>query len=114
MVAFSLENTVAIVTGGAGGFGKGIVETFIQQGASVIIADFSEEAGLKTAQELKAEFLKVDVTSRSDWERLLKFTDEKFGRLDFVINNAGTTYRNKVVLDSFSYRREKDETDGHD
>nr|POE49302.1 4-formylbenzenesulfonate dehydrogenase tsac1/tsac2 [Quercus suber] len=95
MVAFSLEGTVAVVTGGAGGFGKGIVETFIEQGSKVIIADFSEEAGLATAQELKAEFQKVDVTSRADWEKLLAFADEKFGRLDFVINNAGTTYRNK-------------------
>ena len=62
----------------------------------MVIADFVEDAGQKTAGELKCEFHKCDVTSRQDWESLLKFVDEKFGQLDCVINNAGTTYRNKV------------------
>lgn len=93
-----LSGKVAIVTGGAGGFGKGIAEKFIKEGAKVIIADFVEDAGKKTAGELKAEFIKCNVTSRQDWENAVKLADEKFGRLDFVINNAGTTYRNKVSL----------------
>lgn len=91
-----LSGKVAVVTGGAGGFGKGIVQKFKQEGAEVIIADFEEEAGQKTAGELKCEFQKCNVTSRQDWEALVKFADEKFGRLDYVVNNAGTTYRNKV------------------
>jgi NAD(P)-dependent dehydrogenase (short-subunit alcohol dehydrogenase family) len=91
-----LSGKVAIVTGGAGGFGKGIAQKFKEEGAEVIIADFVEDAGQKTASELKAEFVKCNVTSRQDWEAALKLADEKFGRLDFVINNAGTTYRNKV------------------
>jgi NAD(P)-dependent dehydrogenase (short-subunit alcohol dehydrogenase family) len=91
-----LSGKVAVVTGGAGGFGKGIAEKFVQEGAQVIIADFVEEAGQKTAGELKAEFVKCNVTNRQDWENLVKVADEKFGRIDFVINNAGTTYRNKV------------------
>jgi len=91
-----LSGKVAIVTGGAGGFGKGIADRFVQDGAKVVIADFVEDAGQKTAGELKCEFHKCDVTSRQDWESLLKFVDEKFGQLDCVINNAGTTYRNKV------------------
>jgi NADP-dependent 3-hydroxy acid dehydrogenase YdfG len=36
------------------------------------------------------------VTKREDWENIVKFADEKFGKLDVVVNNAGTTYRNKV------------------
>lgn len=91
-----LDSKVAIITGGGGGFGKGIAAEFVKQGAKVIIADFSEEVGQKTAGELKCEFVKADVTKREDWEKLVKFADEKFGRLDTVINNAGTTYRNKV------------------
>ncbi|KAK5137350.1 hypothetical protein LTR08_008927 [Meristemomyces frigidus] len=94
-----LSGKVAIVTGGAGGFGKGIAEKFKQEGAEVIIADFVEEAGQKTASELKCEFQKCNVTSRQDWEALLKFADEKFGKIDCVINNAGTTYRNKPTND---------------
>jgi len=92
----TLSGKVAIVTGGAGGFGKGIAELFKSEGAEVIIADFVEEAGQKTANELKCEFHKCNVTSREDWESIVKFADEKFGKVDCVINNAGTTYRNKV------------------
>jgi len=90
-----LHNKVAIVTGGGGGFGKGIAAEFVKQGASVIIADFVEEVGQKTAGELKCEFVRADVTKKEDWEKLVKFADDKFGKLDVVINNAGTTYRNK-------------------
>jgi len=90
-----LHNKVAIVTGGGGGFGKGIAAEFVKQGASVIIADFVEEVGQKTADELKCEFVRADVTKKEDWEKLVKFADDKFGKLDVVINNAGTTYRNK-------------------
>ncbi|KAK5112808.1 hypothetical protein LTR85_011142 [Meristemomyces frigidus] len=93
-----LSGKVAIVTGGAGGFGKGIAEKFEQEGAQVIIADFVEDAGQKTASELKCEFQKCNVTSRQDWESLVKFADEKFGKIDLVINNAGTTYRNKASI----------------
>ena len=92
-----LQGKVAIVTGGAGGFGKGIAEKFLQEGAKVVVADFVEDAGQKTADELKCEFHRTDVTKKDDWESLKKFCDEKFGRIDCVINNAGTTYRNQVL-----------------
>ena len=91
-----LEGKVAIVTGGGGGFGKGISEKFIQEGAKVVIVDMSEEVGQKTASEIKAEFVKGNITDRKSWEEVLKVTDEKFGKVDVVVNNAGTTYRNKV------------------
>ena len=87
-----LSGKVAIVTGGAGGFGKGIAEKFKQEGAEVIIADFVEEAGQKTASELKCEFQKCNVTSRQDWEALLKFADEKYGRVDCVVRSVGEHY----------------------
>lgn len=92
-----LSGKVAIVTGGGGGFGKGIAKEFVKQGAKVIIADFVEDVGQKTSSELGCEFVRADVTKRADWEALAKFADEKFGRLDTVVNNAGTTYRNKVA-----------------
>ena len=91
-----LDGKVAVVTGGGGGFGKGIAEKFIAEGAKVIIVDMAEDVGKKTAEELKAEFIKANVTSREDWESVKKLADEKFGKLDVVVNNAGTTYRNKV------------------
>ena len=91
-----LSGKVAIVTGGGQGFGKGIAKKFLEDGAQVVIADFVEDIGKKAAEELKCEFVRCDVTKKADWEALLKFCDEKFGRVDSVVNNAGTTYRNKV------------------
>jgi NAD(P)-dependent dehydrogenase (short-subunit alcohol dehydrogenase family) len=90
-----LEGKVAIVTGGGSGFGAGIAQKFVQEGAKVLIADLSEENGTKVAQSLGAEYLTADVTKRSDWEALLKKAVDSFGGLDIIVNNAGTTYKNK-------------------
>ncbi|KAI1478488.1 hypothetical protein K445DRAFT_320917 [Daldinia sp. EC12] len=90
-----LEGKVAVVTGGASGFGKGIVAKFVEEGARIIIADLSEEAGRAVAQELGCSFAVADVTKREDWERLLRTALDTFGQLDIVVNNAGATYANK-------------------
>ena len=55
-----------------------------------------EDVGKKTADELKCEFFKGNVTKREDWEEVLKLADEKNGAVDVVVNNAGTTYRQKA------------------
>lgn len=90
-----LEDKVAIVTGGASGFGRGIANKFVAEGAKVIIADLSEENGQHVAAELGCTFQVANVTKREDWQRLLEATLEKFGQLDIVVNNAGSTYANK-------------------
>lgn len=92
-----LEGKVAIVTGGASGFGRGIATKFIQEGAKVIVADLSEEGGQAVVKELgsSAVFQKGDVTKADDWAALLKLATEKLGGLDIVVNNAGATYANK-------------------
>ncbi|KAI0547797.1 3-oxoacyl-reductase [Xylaria curta] len=92
-----LQGKVAIVTGGASGFGKGIATKFVAEGAQVLIADLSDEAGQGVAKELGCAFAVADVTKREDWERLLKEAVAKFGKLDIVVNNAGTTYSNKAT-----------------
>ncbi|KAI0104256.1 3-oxoacyl-reductase [Nemania sp. FL0031] len=94
-----LDGKVAIVTGGASGFGKGIATKFVEEGAHVLIADLSEEAGQGVAKELGCAFIVGDVTHRADWERLLKEAVEKFGKLDIVVNNAGAAYPNKATED---------------
>lgn len=91
-----LEGKVAIVTGGGGGFGKGIAQKFVEEGAKVVIADFVEELGQKSADELKCDFQRTDVTSKADWEALRDFCHNKFGKIDAIVNNAGWTYKNKV------------------
>ncbi|ETS75145.1 hypothetical protein PFICI_13629 [Pestalotiopsis fici W106-1] len=94
-----LQGKVAIVTGGASGFGKGIATKFVEEGAKVIVADLSAESGQKVADELKCEFAVADVTKREDWERLLKQSLDQFGQLDIIVNNAGMTYANKATED---------------
>lgn len=91
-----LKGKVAVVTGGASGFGKGIATTYSSEGAAVVITDLSEEAGVAVANEIGATFIRADVTKREDWEKVLKHTTEAHGSVDIVVNNAGTTYANKV------------------
>ncbi|CAK4031203.1 Hypothetical predicted protein [Lecanosticta acicola] len=90
-----LSNKVTIITGAGGGFGKGIAQKFLEEGATVIIADFVQELGTSTAKELGCDFHRTDVTKKEDWESIREFCEGKYGRIDAVVNNAGTTYRNK-------------------
>lgn len=80
----------------------------MHEGASVIIADISTEGGSRVAREIAATnpangatatFLEFDVTKREAWERGLALAKEKHGRLDVVVNNAGTTYRKKPSVE---------------
>lgn len=91
-----LENKVAIVTGGAMGFGKAIATLFRKEGAKVIITDLTEDTGSAVAKDIGARFVRADVTKRDDWEKVLKDALDNEGKVDIVINNAGTTYSNKV------------------
>lgn len=94
-----LQGKIAIVTGGASGFGKGIAAKFVQEGAKVTIADPSAESGQAAADELGCAFAVCDVTKAADWEALLKQAVDTLGGLDIVVNNAGATYVNKPTED---------------
>ncbi len=87
----SLENKVAIITGGASGIGKACAELFVKEGAKVCITDLNEELGNKTAAELgeNAMFLKADSSSAEDNKMIVQKTVEKFGALHIAVNNAG-------------------------
>ena len=91
-----LENKVAVVTGGASGMGLASVYRFLEEGASVVIADFNEETGNAALQEAtsrgyadKTAFVRTDVASEADIEAMISCATETFGRLDIVFNNAG-------------------------
>lgn len=94
-----LQGKVAIVTGGAAGFGKGIVTKFVEEGARVVIADVSREVGEKAAAELGCKFARANVTRREDWESLLAMVLAEYKQLDIVVNNAGASYANKATED---------------
>lgn len=87
----SLENKVAIITGGASGIGKACSELFVREGAKVCITDLNEDLGNKTAAELgeNAMFLKADSSSAEDNRMIVQKTVEKFGALHIAVNNAG-------------------------
>lgn len=88
-----LDGKVAIVTGGAGGMGETHARLFAKEGAKVAISDINEEAGKKLAEELGENtiFVKHDVTQEADWENLVKETEDKFGPISVLVNNAGVS-----------------------
>ncbi|KAI1338120.1 3-oxoacyl-reductase [Xylariaceae sp. FL0016] len=94
-----LQGKVAIVTGGASGFGRGIAAKFIDEGAKVLIADLSEEAGQAVSKELGCSFAKANVVKTEDWQQLLNEVLGQYGKLDIVVNNAGAAYSNKPTED---------------
>ena len=83
-----LDGKIAIVTGGASGFGAGIVRKFIAEGAKVMIADLN----IGAAQELGAEAVQCNVADDGDVQELVRATMDAFGRIDILVNNAGTTH----------------------
>lgn len=84
-----LTDKVAIVTGGASGIGKGIVELFVREGAIVIAADVNE-AALKEFEAIdNVHGMKLDVSSEEDWARVVADVKAEFGSIDVLVNNAG-------------------------
>jgi 3-oxoacyl-[acyl-carrier protein] reductase len=99
-----LEKKVAIVTGGGSGFGEGISKRFAAEGCQVIVNDINVDGGERVVSEIKsaggqAAFVKGNVAVDADWASLLKATIDQFGHLNIVINNAGTTHRNKPMIE---------------
>jgi len=94
-----LKDKVAIVTGAGSGFGVGIARRFTEEGANVIVVDIDEKNGKRVANELKATFIRADVTSSADWARLVQESVAAAGRLDIVVNNAGWTHRRKPYVE---------------
>ncbi len=95
-----LEGKVAIVTGGASGFGEGIVRLYVAEGARVVIADLDATRGNALAGELGegAAFVRCDVSLRTDIDALVAACVDKYGVPDIVVNNAGTTHDNQPML----------------
>jgi NAD(P)-dependent dehydrogenase (short-subunit alcohol dehydrogenase family)/rhamnose utilization protein RhaD (predicted bifunctional aldolase and dehydrogenase) len=91
-----LENRIAIVTGGAQGFGAGIAEALFRLNANVVIADLNEETGNKFVTGLqspdsrnKAVFFRTDVSDPESVKNLIERTVGEFGGLDLIVSNAG-------------------------
>jgi NAD(P)-dependent dehydrogenase (short-subunit alcohol dehydrogenase family) len=86
-----LEGKVAIVTGGASGLGRAMVERFVEEGASVVVADIDAENGEAVAEPLgdAAAFQPTDVADADQIQAAVDFAIERFGGLHVMCNNAG-------------------------
>lgn len=96
-----LAGKVAIVTGAAGGFGEGIARRYAQEGAKVAVVDLRGDEAEKVAKDIGGDAiaLKADVGSREDVRRVVEETTERLGTPQILVNNAGTTHRNRPLLE---------------
>ena len=102
MIQYDLNKRVAVVTGGAQGFGFAITERFIQAGAKVIIWDIEEKAAKEAVEKIKSENVSyqiVDVTNFEIVNKNLNMVAENFGKVDIFINNAGIAGMNTTVAE---------------
>jgi len=95
---FSLKGKSGIVTGASRGIGKGIAEALVQAGANLAIAARDVSALEKAAEELRKYgtdviAVRTDVSLKADVENLVAKALERFGRIDFLFNNAGVIHR---------------------
>ena len=90
-----LDNKIVIVTGGAQGIGKSIVEVLVKNGAYVVIADIDSEAGNQTVKEIpNCEFYRIDLCDYSEIEKMFAYVNDKYGYIDSLVNDAGIQIRN--------------------
>ena len=96
-----LRNKTAIVTGAAQGFGLGIAETFIREGALVAMLDLNEEKVVEAAETLGPAAIpyRCDVADAGDVAKVSADAITKLGGLDILVNNAGITHRNRPMLE---------------
>lgn len=86
-----LDNKVAIVTGGTKGIGEAIAKRFIEEGAKVVLTARKMDEGQKIADQLgqNALFIQQDVARKGDWDRVIRQTQNVYGKINIIVNNAG-------------------------
>src|SRR2546430_11212341 len=96
-----LDNKVALVTGAASGFGKGIAATFAREGARVAVIDIDGEAARAAAASVSNTDIAVrcDVSRRADVDAAVNATVDAFGAIDILVNNAGMSHVRRPMLE---------------
>ena len=99
-----LSDKVAVVTGAGSGFGEGIAKRFAEHGARVIAVDIHGDAAARVVEEIEssggtAKALTADVSKGDDVARMITTAVDEFGALDVLVNNAGTTHKNRSMLE---------------
>ncbi len=89
----TLENKIAVITGGSQGIGYAIAERFLREKAKVIIADIDDKAGQKAEQKLRkigtVSYVHCNVAERLDVHNLIAGAIDEYGHIDVLVNNAG-------------------------
>lgn len=101
-----LSNKKIVITGGGRGLGYAMAKKFISEGAQVLIAGRNEETLSKSAQELKCQYLKLDVQNVSSFDSFIEQADKMLGGVNCLVNNAGISLHERqftdVTVDSFN------------
>lgn len=101
-----LENKIALITGAAQGMGESHARTLLREGAKVVLTDLNAEKGEALVKELgeNAFFVKHDVTNENDWKNVIRETENKFGSINILVNNAGISFNKsfeEITLDDY-------------
>ncbi|KAI9850592.1 MAG: hypothetical protein M1830_006981, partial [Pleopsidium flavum] len=92
-----LKGKVAIVTGGASGFGASTAQLFARESCKVLTTDINASLGSQIASTNpdSIHFVRADVTSSEDWKMVVDTAVRWWGRVDVLVNCAGGSYANK-------------------
>ena len=92
-----LKNKVAIITGSASGFGKGIAKKFTDEGANLIMVDQNSKLLKKVSKNLFQDYFVADVSKASNFKSLFNYVYKKYNKIDIIVNNAGVTHKPKFM-----------------
>jgi NAD(P)-dependent dehydrogenase (short-subunit alcohol dehydrogenase family) len=114
----TFEGKVVLVTGGTSGIGKATAIAFARAGAKVVLTGRREKEGAQVVTEIKklggdAAFVRADIAKDADVKEMVKFTVDKFGKIDIAFNNAGVEWKGPLdQATEAEYRRIFDTNDG--
>ena len=92
-----LKDKIAIITGSASGFGKGIAKKFTAEGAKLIMVDLNSKLLKKVSKRLGQDYFIADVSKASNFKSLLSYINKKYSKIDIIVNNAGVTHKPKPM-----------------
>ena len=100
-----LDDKVAIISGGARGQGAAEVKLFAQEGAKVVFGDVLDDLGMQVEAQVRelggdVTYLHLDVRSEEDWAKALQTAEEKYGKLNVLVNNAGLSFGPIAIEDT--------------